>query len=269
MPDLDLEEQLDALEAQGVPDSWVDGFKSLRKEVAAMNKATKPLREAFNGVPEGDRDVILDFVKVYRQDPLKGAEWAVSVAKDLAKDKYDELAGTTPVQVEETEEPPPTEETSTDMTPEEFTAQVNKAIAEGISSFKAELAADRAAEQEQEKASSAIRTKLEALGYKDPLSARAKVLLLEAQALGGDPLEAIDKAFESLDVALKPVGADAPPASTPGLSADAGSSPPAAPMGSPEGTPRETDHVSTISDGHSAAAQRISDLLGAAPGFDS
>ncbi len=193
----ELEDQLDALDEQGVPDGWVDGFRKVRSELKNRRERWKPYEDAFGGLPETDREVLLEVARVLPENPTAVAKWMVDTARELGGEQFGEWVGA--------EQAAALEKEQADMNPVEpdENPDEGKSIDELVAEKVAAALADRDKQSAEEKAIAeqhkVIEDTLRNLGYTDPASPDAQLVLFRARELGGDPLDAIQKAHDGLD----------------------------------------------------------------------
>lgn len=184
----ELEAQMDEIEAAGVPAEWEASVKKLRKELASKREKFGPLAEAFDGLHAEDQAAFINLASALKTDPTQAARMFVDASKAIAETTetdWNELAGIT---AEPSEEPaePVAEETAVEKSIEE---QIKEAVAAALG------------ERDEQTQLQRITDKLEALGYTDPSSAEAQLVLLRAKQIpdATDPLDALQKAHEGLN----------------------------------------------------------------------
>lgn len=190
----ELESELDALDSKGVPDNWQAAFSKIRSELKSKRERYTPYEQAFSKLPEQDADALLQVARVLPENPEAVAKWMLDTARDIGGESFPEWVGEqTGAPTEPLEDP---EEEAT--VPEE-----DKSIEDRVAEAVAAALAKRDEESEQQRAvdeqRKVIESKLAELGYTDPAAPDARLLLLQAQAIGGDPLDAIAQAHDGLE----------------------------------------------------------------------
>lgn len=202
--DLSLDEIEAAIEAmekdESTPDASLKEMQKLRRQVARHRAEGAAMKDAFDGLEEGNRTAILNFAKTLQTDPQAAFDWLVNSAMVMAGDQWPAIIKTYlpdgTEQVEVTDSAPADQPEFDPRDPESIAAYVQKQVEAGIAQYQTAVQeSQRVAEQ-----TALIDSTLKDLGYEGgPTSPTVKALLLQAKEIGGDPIEAIKKAHEALE----------------------------------------------------------------------
>jgi hypothetical protein len=182
----EIEAEIDA----DVPDEWAKKYRELGRELKAKREKYGPLEEAFGAIGEGDRKFLAQIGAALQSDPAAAARMFIDASRSIATHEsvqadWNELAGITP------------EEGTPEMDEEALLAKMAELVKETVNSELSGWTEKQKEEAELQRAQRQIADKLKDLGY-DPSSREAKLLLLEAKELGGEPLEALDQAHTAI-----------------------------------------------------------------------
>lgn len=174
-----------------------------RDVLAKLQGEHKKYRERWQGVErrignlnDNDREAFLGLIEEYQRDPVAAARWMADnarnlagekwadIAKDLMAAKADTASGTTPA-----EELDP-------FDPASVQSYVERQVKAGIESFRSEQSKEREVEQANQKIIDAGK----ALGYTtDPTDPEWSLLLLTARRMPGLITDNLPKAHEALE----------------------------------------------------------------------
>ena len=192
----DLEKELDDLDEKGVPDAFLAAHRKLRAELKNKRERYTPFEEAFSALTPDDAEALLSVARTLPENPEAVAKWMLDTSKTLGGEAFPEWIAAETGGLSDNDDPAEPAEGEADVAEEK---SIEERVAEAVQAALAERDAKTEQERMVEEQRRVIESKLKELGYDDPGAPDAQVLLFQAKAIGGDPLDAITQAHEKLE----------------------------------------------------------------------